>query len=294
MEKKENCSYGIYFNGDIPKLDKINQYHKKVKITFEGKAYLIQRDKEEIIERIEIKNEYVLKKEKDYEIEFINKKNEHYDLQLRIETSFLFLFLLLFLIGFIIIFLLCKPAQKGDSALARFLDYISLSILEFDKKNAKVDEKSGQNQYDFNVSFQNEVSADIDLKNTIFSIGSVKSKIAPGVSGSFSIVIDNSNSTLNRDYQIKFQDLTNQKPSNMTFKMQNTNTIYGSLQELQRDLQGEIKQKSKKTILIDWQWNYESGEQESTILANDRIDTREGKALESYKFKIIITGEEVL
>ena len=44
---KEKKYYGITFNQDIPETDKINQYHKKVVIEFEGTAYLIQKNEED-------------------------------------------------------------------------------------------------------------------------------------------------------------------------------------------------------------------------------------------------------
>ena len=43
--KKEEKYYGIYFNKDIPKIEKVNQYSKEVEIKFEGKAFLVKRRK---------------------------------------------------------------------------------------------------------------------------------------------------------------------------------------------------------------------------------------------------------
>ena len=95
--KKEKKYYGIKFNDEIPKVDKVNKFRKEVEIKFEGKANLIKRDDDDkIVERTEIENGYKLKKEKDYEIEFINCQNEIYYLQVRIECSYLLFILLLF------------------------------------------------------------------------------------------------------------------------------------------------------------------------------------------------------
>ena len=62
MKKKEDNYYGIRFNNDIPKIDKINNFNKEVEIKFIGKAYLVKR-KDDKIEKIELKNYYKLEKE---------------------------------------------------------------------------------------------------------------------------------------------------------------------------------------------------------------------------------------
>lgn len=80
----------------------------------------------------------------------------------------------------------------------------------------------------------------------------------------------------------------------MTFKIRGTAQSYSSLQELEENLNGVIKKKSKHEIIIDWQWKYESGENEKAILESDKMDTSNGKNLESYNFKIVVTGEEVV
>ena len=96
MKKKQEY-YGIYFNDDIPKIDKVNKYSKEVDLKFEGEAYLIEHDDEGKPRRVKkFENGDKLKNEKDYDIEFINTKNEIYNLQVRIETSYLFFILLLF------------------------------------------------------------------------------------------------------------------------------------------------------------------------------------------------------
>ena len=167
--KNKDKYYGIYFNDDIPKLDdKINKYNREVEIKFEGKAYLIERDDDdEIIEKIEIENEYKLKKEKDYEIEFINNYGEIYWLQVRIESSYLFLLLLLFILGFVIGLALCRPINIEDSPLAKLYDYIDLSILELNIDNEQENNPKAEKQYDFDVSFENISSENISLANTI-------------------------------------------------------------------------------------------------------------------------------
>lgn len=96
------------------------------------------------------------------------------------------------------------------------------------------------------------------------------------------------------NYYIKFQDVIREKPSNMSFKIRGTEQAYSSLQELEKELTGIIEKKSKAEIIIDWEWLYENGKNEDSILRNDLIDTSEGKNLEKYKFKILVEGEETI
>lgn len=289
MRKKDKY-YGIYFNDDIPKLDdKINKYSKEVEIKFEGTAYLIERDDDnEIIEKIEIKNKSKLNKEKDYEIEFINDIGETYWIQVRIESSYLFLLLLLFVIGFIIGLALCRPFDTDNSPLSKFYDFIDLSILQLDI------DKENEVHYDFDVSFENITSEDINLTNTINAKSLVKNKICPGTSGSFSIIITTKKSTVDMKYKVLFENITNDKTSNMIFKIRGKDDEYSTLQELEKNLIGIIKKRSQQEIIIDWQWAYETGENYNTVIENDKVDTTEGKNLESYKFKILVTGEEAI
>lgn len=289
MRKKDKY-YGIYFNDDIPKLDdKINKYSKEVEIKFEGTAYLIERDDDnEIIEKIEIKNKSKLNKEKDYEIEFINDIGETYWIQVRIESSYLFLLLLLFVIGFIIGLALYRPFDTDNSPLSKFYDFIDLSILQLDI------DKENEVHYDFDVSFENITSEDINLTNTINAKSLVKNKICPGTSGSFSIIITTKKSTVDMKYKVLFENITNDKTSNMIFKIRGKDDEYSTLQELEKNLIGIIKKRSQQEIIIDWQWAYETGENNNTVIENDKVDTTEGKNLESYKFKILVTGEEAI
>ena len=303
--KKEKQYVGIYLNDEIPELDKKNKYSKEVEIKFQGKAYLIERKENQKIEKTEIQNEHKLKKEGDYEIEFINLEEEMYHFKVQIGSSWLFLILLLFFLGLIMLLLFAKPSDAKNSPLAQICDFINLSILQLDvdkqqqsergteeitKKNKK---QRPKNQYDFDISFKNKSSTEIDLINTIESKGFVNSKVAPGDSGSFSIVISTQKSTVDMKYQIKFQDLSNEKPSNMSFKVRDDSQTYTNLQELEKSLSGVISKKSKKTITIDWQWAYETGETEEAIKKNDEIDTSEGEKLKNYQFKMIVAGEEV-
>ena len=95
-------------------------------------------------------------------------------------------------------------------------------------------------------------------------------------------------------YNVEFENITDDKTSNMIFKIRGIEETYSTLQELEKYLSGVIKKKSKQEIIIDWTWAYETGESQNTVTENDKIDTDEGRNLESYKFKILVTGEEAI
>ena len=291
MKDKEEY-YGILLNDKIPILDdKKNKFDKKVKVCFCGKAYLLEKKDKGQIERIEIQNNYELTKERDYVIEFYNNKNRRYVIQVRIESSYFFLIILLFIFGFIMGLALCRPNTVGNSPLAKFLDYINWSVIGVNISDDEVMELP-EDRYEFDVSFENLSSNDISLSGTTSGKAVAKNKIAPGVSGSFAIIVSTKNSTVDMKYNVNFQDVTNEKPLHMSFKIRGNDREYASLQEVQEDLGGLIKKKSQKTIVIDWKWNYENGDSESSINESDLIDTNEGKILQSYKFKILVNGEE--
>ena len=297
MGKKKDKYYGIYFNDEIPKIDKVNKYSKEVEVKFEGVAYIIERDDDnEVVEKIKFENNDKLRKEKDYEIEFINKNNEVFNLKVRIETNCIFLIILLFLLGFFIGLLLCKPTDFDNSPLKKFYDYINIAILQLDIDNAeeKVVKRNPKKQYNFDVTFDNISSDDLNLIDSISGKALAKNKIAPGVRGSFGINISTLKSSVDMSYKIQFEDVTRDKPTNMIFKVRGSNHTYKTLQELENDLYGSIRKRTTQQIIIDWEWNYETGNDEKSIEENDLKDTIEGKSLQSYKFKINVIGEEVM
>lgn len=312
--KKEREYYGIYFNrDDIPKLDKVNKYSKDVEIKFEGRTFLIKRDDDEkIVERIELENNYKFKKEGDYELEFIDNLCRTYHIDLKIRISYLFILLLLFILGFFIGIMLCN-LKSDDKPLSHLYDFIDLAVIEVDiDKEKELDkdnkiitqiinrfipskkEKEVQKEYDFDVDFEHISSTDINLTDTVSAEAVAKNKIAPGVSGSFSIIMNTKKSSVDMNYYIKFKDIVKDKPANMSFKIRGTNKSYSSLQDLEKELTGIIEKKSTEEIIIDWEWKYESGDNEEIVTENDLVDTNDGKNLESYKFQIIVGGEEAL
>ncbi len=284
-KKDKEKFYGIRTNDDIPKLDKVNKYRNKVQLRFFGKAFLIKREDDEV-KKIPLDNYSELEYEGDYEIEFINEKNEIFTIQIRIERSFLFL-ILFFIIGLLILLACLKPINDSG-ILQKYFSVIDFSVLSVD-----LDKKEEKNTYVFDVNFKNIASSseEINLPSTVKAESVAKNKIAPGVQGEFSIIISTQNSTVDMLYSVNFENITNEKPSNLFFKVKGEQKEYKTLQELEKELIGRAKKHSETEIVIEWHWPYEI---EADIDNQDIIDTTDGEKLESYKFKINVKGEEVI
>lgn len=275
--KKEDKYYGIRFNDDIPKVDEINKFNKEVELRFMGKAYLVER-KDNTVEKIELQNYHKLKKEGLYEIEFTNNLQETYTLKLRIEKSYLFL--IIFILLGIIAFAMLLPINNNKTLFKTFLDVIDLFVIEVDIEDP--------HRYIFDVKFENLVSSEISLPATMDAKAVSKNKIAPGVNGEFSIIISTMNSTVDMKYSVKFEDITNEKPANLKFKIKGTNNEFSTLQELEKYLKGNIAKQTEKEIVIEWQWAYEIDD------TQDIIDTKDGINLSNYNFRIKVYGEEAI
>lgn len=125
---------------------------------------------------------------------------------------------------------------------------------------------------------------DVDLSETINEKTLINEKIAPGVSGKFNIVLRTNQNTI---YEVKFKSKT-QKPQNLKFEIENTNIKANNLEELENYLKGRINKGEEKTISIKWSWEYENS------IKNNIQDTKDAMKIESYKFEIFATGEEII
>lgn len=105
-----------------------------------------------------------------------------------------------------------------------------------------------------------------------------------GVSGKFNIVLRTNQNTI---YEVKFKSKT-QKPQNLKFEIENTNIKANNLEELENYLKGRINKGEEKTISIKWSWEYENS------IKNNIQDTKDAMKIESYKFEIFATGEEII
>ena len=148
--------------------------------------------------------------------------------------------------------------------------------------------------WNFKVNENEEKIQTISLKSTINNETLVDNKIAPGTEGSFQIKLDATDSDVGINYNIKFENET-QKPTNLKFIYDGR--TYNSISELGNVLTGVINANDEnkiKTLTIDWNWQYETGNTTEEIGANDIIDTQEAKQLNNYNFDIIVSGTQVM
>lgn len=148
--------------------------------------------------------------------------------------------------------------------------------------------------WNFKVNENEEKLQTIALKSTINNSTLVNNKIAPGTEGEFQIKLDATGSEVGISYIIKFEN-ESQKPQNLKF-IYNGNT-YNSLTELQKELVGTINANDGckiKTLMIGWNWKYETGNSEKEISKNDLIDTQNAKQMSNYSFDVIVSGTQVM
>lgn len=128
--------------------------------------------------------------------------------------------------------------------------------------------------WDFKVNGQKEQVQTISLGSTYDAATLVDGKIAPGTQGSFQIIIDGTESDVGIDYKIKFSNESS-KPQNLKFYYNDME--YNSILELGESLSGTIDANAEnktKTFTINWEWQYETGDNPTEIAENDKIDTR--------------------
>lgn len=147
--------------------------------------------------------------------------------------------------------------------------------------------------WSFKVNGQKEQVQTIQLESTCNNETLDKHKIAPGTSGSFNIIVDGTNSNVGIHYNIKFSN-ESIKPTNLKFIYNNQK--YNSISELETVLSGTIQANEEekiKILTIYWQWPYETGNNESEITANDKIDTQNAQEIATYTFNVIVSGTQV-
>ena len=136
--------------------------------------------------------------------------------------------------------------------------------------------------WSFKVNGEKAQIQTINLASTCNEETLLDNKIAPGTNGSFNIIVDGSESDVGIDYKIKFLNETN-KPSNLKFKYQDT----------EFDSISELEENKIRTLKIEWEWKYETGNSQEEIINNDKIDTENAKAISQYKFNVIVSGTQV-
>lgn len=148
--------------------------------------------------------------------------------------------------------------------------------------------------WSFKVNGQQEQVQTIQLSSTCNNETLVNNKIAPGTRGSFNIIVDGTGSDVGINYSIKFVDEST-KPANLKFVYDNQE--YNSVDELQKNLSGTIQAdetNKMKTLKIDWKWDYETGNNETEIAENDKIDTQNAQNIATYTFNVVVSGTQVV
>lgn len=148
--------------------------------------------------------------------------------------------------------------------------------------------------WSFKVNGQKEQVQTIQLGSTCNNETLLNNKIAPGTSGSFNIIVDGTGSDVGINYSIEFTNEST-KPTNLKFVYDNQE--YYSIHELQTNLSGTIHANDEdktKTLSIDWKWDYETGNNESEIANNDKIDTQNAQDIANYTFNVIVSGTQVV
>ncbi len=147
--------------------------------------------------------------------------------------------------------------------------------------------------WNFKINGNKEQVQLIDLATTINSKTGLDHKIAPGTSGSFTILMDATDSEVGINYHIKLIEETN-KPHNLKFIYKEKE--YNSIQEIEEELSGIIYKMDEnkiRTLTIQWEWKYETGSTKEEIEKNDAIDTQDSQIIEKYMFTICVSGEQI-
>lgn len=168
-------------------------------------------------------------------------------------------------------------------------DYIFLKIFQKTNNENKIDYDNTESEenYIFKVDLKNIDIKQIDLMKTVNKTTCLNKKIAPGTSGNFNILLET-----NKDskYKIYFQSV-NEKPQNLYFKAIKDGKEIAktqTLEELSEKLDGNIAEKEKIKINIQWYWDFENNKTNSDIQ-----DTEDSKKIKRYQFNLYALGEEI-
>ena len=132
--------------------------------------------------------------------------------------------------------------------------------------------------------------AEFDLYDTIthdIATGSLLEKrIAPGTSGSFFISLEN-NSEVGVNYEIKLTPIsTTDIPAYLKFKV-NGQAVDIATENTLATGRIEVGAADKtQTIIVDWEWPYETGTAVDGVVSGDAQDTEDGIAASTLKFKV--------
>ena len=145
------------------------------------------------------------------------------------------------------------------------------------------DKLNNQKNYSFSLNELELQMKTVNLIDTVDSKTLINEKIAPGTKGSFNINVISNQST---NYKIKFES-KNKKPKYLIFYKENSNKKYQNIEDMQNELDGYINAKEERQIKINWEWQYET--KENNIL-QDKQDTNDAQEIQSYSFGIYVIG----
>lgn len=149
-------------------------------------------------------------------------------------------------------------------------------------------------KWNFVVNEATEQMETIKLADTYNKDTLINGRIAPGTSGSFDLVIDATDAEVGVKYKVDFEDETN-KPSNLKFKY--NDMIFDEIEDYEDVFTGIIDAddtNKTRTLTVDWEWAYETTDNDNTLEENDNTDTTEGLEALDYSFNITVTGTQVI
>lgn len=280
--RSQSEEVALYLNQIKARENRKITFHREVKISFKGKAILINEDKKETDPnyKIELSNDYILNRNGHYRIIYTDiEKNTHITYFSIRKKVPIFVFILLFLP----ILLSCTFFQKN----------LDNNIIEQEISIAVSEQKDQEEEQIPNLLFhlylkkgEESEKKSINLVETISKKELINNKIAPGIKGKFNIVLDTYNSMQDLEYEVKIKDKT-QKPQNLYFKGKSEKE-YTSLEELATtEFKGKILKDSKEIMTIQWEWKYEISDQ------NNQIDTKDSNQIAKYEFEVLASGKEI-
>ena len=149
-------------------------------------------------------------------------------------------------------------------------------------------------KWNFVVNDSTEQMETIKLADTYDQDTLINGRIAPGTRGSFDLVIDASDAEVGVKYEVDFENETN-KPSNLKLKYKDR--VLDEIEDYEEfftDIIDADDTNKTRTLTVDWEWAYETENNDNTLEENDKVDTDEGLEALDYSFDIIVTGTQVI
>lgn len=191
----------------------------------------------------------------------------------------------------IILIIICIFIYLSRFKLYKFLydDILILaqtsSIIDENNENTKLEKKDNDiTKYIFDIKCKDTKLKAVNLSDTIKKETLVNEKIAPGLEGKFSIII---NANQDTKYKILFESV-NSKPQNLKFVYEESKKTVQNLEDFKELLAGNLRKNETRVITIYWYWEYENT-REGNIQ-----DTTDSKNIQNYQFKILALGEQIL